>query len=67
MDMNKDFDINQAIADLRAGQPLTCKTVFSLPLIKQLTEASLEGGVIDSHLAREITSNPLGWPVTTIL
>ncbi len=56
MDMNKDFDINQAIADLRAGQPLTGKNGILTPLIKQLTEAALEGE-IDSHLAREVTSN----------
>ncbi len=31
MDMNKDFDINQAIADLRAGQPLTCKNGILTP------------------------------------
>jgi len=54
--MNKDFDINQAIADLRAGQPLTGKNGILTPLIKQLTEAALEGE-IDSHLAREVTSN----------
>jgi transposase-like protein len=54
--MSKDFDINQAIADLRAGQPLTGKNGILTPLIKQLTEAALEGE-IDSHLAREVTSN----------
>lgn len=56
MDMNKDFDINQAIADLRAGQPLTGKNGILTPLVKQLAEAALEGE-LDSHLAQEITSN----------
>ena len=50
------FDINQAIEDLRSGQPLSGKNGVLAPLIKQLTEAALEGE-IDSHLAQEVIAN----------
>jgi len=52
----KEFDINKALEDLRSGQPLTGKDGVLAPLIKQLTEAALEGE-IESHLAQELIAN----------
>ena len=53
---NKGFDFDQALKDLKAGQPLTGEKGILTPLIKELVEAALEGE-LDSHLAREITAN----------
>lgn len=37
-----DFDLNQALEDLKAGKPMNGKDGFLTPLIKQLTEAALK-------------------------
>lgn len=39
---NLDFDLNQALEDLKAGKPMNGKDGFLTPLIKQLTEAALQ-------------------------
>jgi len=39
--MTNQFDMNEAIAALRAGKDLTGKDGVLMPLIKQLTEAAL--------------------------
>ncbi len=57
--MNKedtDFDFQAAINALREGKPLHGKEGILTPLIKNLTEAALEGE-LDSHLGREIAAN----------
>ncbi|MEX2488554.1 MAG: IS256 family transposase [Pseudomonadales bacterium] len=51
-----DFDINAAIADLRAGKDLSGKDGILTPLIKQLTEAAMQAE-LDSHLAEEESPN----------
>lgn len=51
-----DFDFNETIKGLRAGQKLTGKDGLLTPLIKQLTEAALKAE-LDAHLAAEETPN----------
>ena len=52
--MTEKFDFEQALADLKAGKPITGKDSVLGPLVKQLTEAALEAK-IDTHLAQEVT------------
>jgi putative transposase len=54
--MSKKFDFNEAVRALQSGQKLTGDDGILTPLIKQLTEAALEGE-IDSHLADEVLAN----------
>ena len=54
--MSEPFDFNKALKALQSGQPITGKEGVLAPLIKQLTEAALEGE-LDSHLAQEVTAN----------
>jgi putative transposase len=57
--MNKDdtdFDFQKALKAIQAGQPLMGKEGILTPLIKNLTEAALEGE-LDSHLTREFSAN----------
>ena len=54
--MSKKFDFNEAVRALQSGQKLTGDDEILTPLIKQLTEAALEGE-IDSHLADEVLAN----------
>lgn len=53
---NSDFDFQKTLKAIQAGQPLMGKEGVLTPLIKNLTEAALEGE-LDSHLAQEITAN----------
>jgi len=53
---NKDFNFEKALEAIQNGQPLLGKEGILNPLIKELTEAALEGE-IDSHLARELSVN----------
>ncbi len=53
---NSDFDFQKALKDIQAGKPLLGKEGILTPLIKNLTEAALEGE-LDSHLGREISAN----------
>jgi transposase-like protein len=54
--MTEKFDFEQALADLKAGKPITGKDSVLGPLVKQLTEAALEAE-IDTHLAQEVAPN----------
>ena len=57
--MTKDdteFDFQKALKAIQDGQPLMGKDGVLTPLIKNLTEAALEGE-LDSHLSQEITAN----------
>ena len=57
--MSKDdneFDFQDALKAIQSGKPLLGKEGILTPLIKNLTEAALEGE-LDSHLAKEITTN----------
>ena len=54
--MSEKFDFNEAVKALQSGQKLTGDDGILTPLIKQLTEAALEGE-IDSHLADEVLAN----------
>lgn len=51
-----EFDIQKALKAIQAGKPLTGKDGVLTPLIKNLTEAALEGE-LDSHLSQEIATN----------
>ena len=51
--MLEKFDFNEAVKALQSGQKLTGDDGVLTPLIKQLTEAALEGE-LDSHLADEV-------------
>ena len=50
------FDFNKALKAIQEGQPLLGKEGILTPLIKDLTEAALEGE-LDSHLGQEIAAN----------
>jgi len=50
------FNFEKALEAIQNGQPLLGKEGILNPLIKQLTEAALEGE-IDSHLAQELSVN----------
>ena len=54
--MSEKFDFNEAVKALQSGQKLTGDNGILTPLIKQLTEAALEGE-IDSYLADEMQAN----------
>ena len=51
-----DFDFQKALKAIQTGEPLTGKEGMLTPLIKNLTEAALEGE-LDSHLGQEIAAN----------
>jgi transposase-like protein len=53
---NHDFDFSAALKAIQEGKPLLGKEGILTPLIKNLTEAALEGE-LDSHLGQEITAN----------
>lgn len=50
------FDFSTALKAIQEGKPLLGREGILTPLIKNLTEAALEGE-LDSHLGQEITSN----------
>ncbi len=50
------FDFQKALKAIQDGQPLLGKEGILNPLIKNLTEAALEGE-IDSHLGQEVAAN----------
>lgn len=50
------FDFSTALKAIQAGKPLLGREGILTPLIKNLTEAALEGE-LDSHLGQEITAN----------
>ncbi|WP_341936711.1 IS256 family transposase [Marinimicrobium sp. C2-29] len=51
-----DFDLNQALEDLKAGKPMNGKDGFLTPLIKQLTEAALTAEQ-EQHIADDEQPN----------
>lgn len=53
---NIEFDLNQALEDLKAGKPLNGKDGVMTPLIKQLTEAALKAEQ-EQHIAEDNTPN----------
>lgn len=53
---NYSFDFSAALKAIQDGKPLLGKEGILTPLIKNLTEAALEGE-LDSHLGQEITAN----------
>lgn len=54
--MEEKFNFEEAVAQLQAGKALTGQDGILRPLIKQLTEAALEGE-LESHLAQEVERN----------
>ncbi len=50
------FDMDAALQALREGKDLTGKDGILTPLIKQLTEAALQGE-LEAHLATKTTPN----------
>ena len=54
--MSKKFDFEEALKAVQSGQAITGKDGVLAPLVKQLTEAALEGE-LDSHLAEDVTGN----------
>lgn len=53
---DSEFDFQKALKAIRSGKPLTGKDGVLTPLIKNLTEAALEGE-LDSHLGQEMAAN----------
>ena len=53
---DSEFDFQKALKAIQSGKPLTGKDGVLTPLIKNLTEAALEGE-LDSHLGQEIATN----------
>jgi len=54
--MREEFDFDAALAALQDGQGLTGKDGILTPLIKQLTEAALQGEM-DTHLQNAKPAN----------
>ena len=54
--MSEKFDFEEALKALQSGQAITGKDGVLAPLIKQLTEAALEGE-LDSHIANDVVPN----------
>jgi transposase-like protein len=54
--MAEKFDFEAALKAVQSGQSITGKDGVLGPLVKQLTEAALEGE-LDSHLADEVAGN----------
>jgi len=54
--MSEKFNFEEALKALQSGQAITGKDGVLAPLIKQLTEAALEGE-IDSHIADDVVPN----------
>jgi len=54
--MSEKFDFEEALKALQSGQAITGKDGVLAPLIKQLTEAALEGE-IESHIADDVVPN----------
>ena len=54
--MSEKFDFEAALKAIQSGQAITGKDGVLAPLVKQLTEAALEGE-LDSHLADEVAGN----------
>jgi len=53
--MNGQFDLNEALEQIKAGAKIDGKDGVLAPLIKQLTEAALEAE-LESHLSPEIVT-----------
>src|SRR5210317_1022803 len=53
---DSEFDFQKALKAIQGGKPLTGKDGVLTPLIKNLTEAALEGE-LESHLGQEIAAN----------
>jgi len=53
---DNEFDFQVALKAIQEGKPLLGKEGILTPLIKDLTEAALEGE-LDSHLAQEVAAN----------
>jgi putative transposase len=53
---NSEFDFQAALKAIQSGKPLLGKEGILTPLIKDLTEAALEGE-LDSHLGQEVSAN----------
>lgn len=51
-----DFDFQKALKAIQGGKPLLGKEGVLTPLIKNLTEAALEGE-LESHLGQEVAAN----------
>ena len=54
--MTDKFDFNEALKAIQSGQALEGKDGVLAPLIKQLTEAALEGE-LESHIADDVLPN----------
>ena len=54
--MKDKFDFDEALEAIKSGEPMTGKDGVLAPLIKQLTEAALEGE-LESHLADDLFPN----------
>ena len=54
--MSEKFDFEAALKAIQAGQSISGKDGVLAPLVKQLTEAALEGE-LESHLADDVSGN----------
>ena len=57
--MNTQFDLNEALEQIKAGAKIEGKDGVLAPLIKQLTQAALESE-LESHLSTEIRNRKNG-------
>ena len=57
--MNGQFDLNEALEQIKAGARIDGKDGVLAPLIKQLTQAALEAE-LESHLSTEIRNRKNG-------
>ena len=57
--MSYEFDMNEALERIKAGEQIEGKDGVLAPLIKQLTEAALEAE-LESHLSQEISNRKNG-------
>jgi len=55
MNENKDFNFNDAVADIMAGKNISGKDGVLAPLVKQLVEAALEAE-LESHIKDDVFS-----------
>ena len=54
--MTNKFDFNEALKAIQSGKSIEGKDGVLAPLIKQLTEAALEGE-LESHIADDVLPN----------
>ena len=60
--MTNKFDFNEALKAIQSGKSIEGKDGVLAPLIKQLTEAALEGE-LESHIADDVLPKSQEWSI----